>query len=551
MPSHIVHQGECLSSIAKRYGFADPMVIWTDAANKELHDLRGGDANVLYPGDVVVIPERGAAASGQAEKKSVVSRALENTTAPPPTRRLHLILRGARGQPLAERAFSLEVAGETLTGTTDAAGALVRDVPADAARARLDVERYGWDLDIAHLNPIANTPDEGVSGIVERLRNLGYMADPELEPVLPAAIRALMRFQADFGLPATGHADDDTREALEAAHKGEAAPAAKETLPRDEAAARAVAVVEALPAAPPLCATLVRKAKKAGANAVSPGTPNVLRPARKGTCGLCAHHEDCLDNDRNVLLAVAEMARRLDGDAAAFLGVIHLATGHTTSPRVKDPGSSAVGLLQLTPGAAAELGTSTEALADMCRLEQLEIAEAYFRAQKQAFPGADFRSTRDVALAVLEPAGLDPAHHLLGVSAAICDGPFFDDPGAGRIEVSDDMTAYFRAHRREATGRTIRSKDGQLLGVDERATYHTAMRGGEEIRVTRRQRAVYKRNPGLDRDGDGVLTRDDYGAAVDDLIAGCAKEACDKARALQAALPQEYQITVPGAAKRA
>ncbi|WP_438030758.1 peptidoglycan-binding protein [Sorangium sp. So ce233] len=547
MPSHIVRQGECLSSIAKRYGFEDPMVLWTDAANKELHDRRGGDANVLYPGDVVVLPERDATAPGAGERKGVLSLARETAAAPSPTRKLHLILRDAQGQPLAGRAFSLEVGGETLTGTTDAAGALVREIPADAARARLDVDRYRWDLDIAHLNPIANTPDEGYSGIVERLRNLGYMADPEFEPALPAAMRALRRFQADFGLPATGYADDDTRAALEAAHKGEVAPAAREALPAGEGAARAVNVVEALPATPPLCAALIRKAKKAGANAVSPGTPCVLRPARKGTCDLCARHDDCLDNDHNVLLAVAAMARRLDGDAAAFLGVIHLATGHTTSPRVRNPGSNAVGLLQLTPGTAAELGTSTEALADMCRIEQIEAAEAYFKAQKQACPGADFRQARDVALAVLEPAGLDPAQPILGVSAAICNGPFFDDPGAGRVEISDDMIAYYKAHRKEANGQTLRAQDGQLLGVDEKATYYTAMRGGEEIRVTRRQRAVYKRSSGLDRDGDGFVTRDDHGAIVGDLIAGCAKEACDRARALQAALPQEYQITVPGA----
>ncbi|WP_437518053.1 peptidoglycan-binding protein [Sorangium sp. So ce1099] len=546
MPSHIVHQGECLSSIAKRYGFADPMVIWTDAANKELHDRRDGDGNVLYPGDVVFIPARGATPPEKAEKKGFLSPALQTVAPPAPTRKLHLILRDARGQPLAGKAFALDVGGETLTGTTDAGGVLVRDVPADAVRAKLDVDRYRWDLDIAHLNPISSTPDEGYSGIVARLKNLGYAADPAFEPELHAAIRALRRFQADLGLPATGHADDETRKALEAAHKGEAAPAARKALP-PAGDARAVRVVGTLPATPALCTSLVRKARKAGANAVSPGTPNVLRPARKGTCHLCAHHEDCLDNDHNFLLAAGELAERLGADVAALLGVMHLATGHTTSPRVRNAGSNAVGLLQLTPGAAAELGTSTEALASMCRIEQLEVAEAYFEAQKQACPAADFREVRDVALAVLEPSGLDPAHDVLGVSAAVCSGPFFDDPGAGRIEISDDMTACFKAHRKDAAGQRVVSPDGELLGVDEKATYYTARKDGEEIRVTRRQRAVYKRSSGLDRDGDGFLTRDDYRVPVEELISGCAKEACDRARALKASPQKEYQIALPGA----
>ncbi|WP_437538977.1 peptidoglycan-binding protein [Sorangium sp. So ce726] len=539
MPSHTVHQGECLSSIAKRYGFSDPMVIWTDAANKDLHDRRDGDANVLYPGDVLFIPESGA--------RSVKKRGLPIAAAAASSaRKLHLFLRDPRGQPLAEQAFTLEVGGETLTGTTDAAGAIVREMPAEAAKARLDVGRYRWDLDIAHLNPIASTPDEGTSGIVERLRNLGYAIEPSAGSPLEAAVRALRRFQRDFGLPATGHADEETMRRLEAAHKGEAAPARE--VPAQAEGAPAVRLVEALPATPALCAALARKEGRARANAVSPATPNVLRPPRKGTCALCAQHEDCLDNDHNFLLATSEMARRLGGDAGAFVGVIHLVTGHTCSPSVKDPGSNAVGLLQIAPGTAAELGTSTASLAGMCRIAQLEVAEAYFEARKQAYPAADFSEIRDVALAVLEPDGLDPAHDLLGVSASICRGPFFDDPGAGRVEISDDVTAYYKAHRREAGGRSVISQDGELLGVDEKATYYTATKDGQEIRVTRRQRAVYKRSSALDRDGDGFVTRDDYRAVVEDLIAGCAKEACERARALQAVPPGEYEITAPGAA---
>jgi N-acetylmuramoyl-L-alanine amidase len=53
---HIVKQGECISSIADAHGFF-PDNIWNDAANTKLRGKRK-DPNVLYSGDVVVIPDK-------------------------------------------------------------------------------------------------------------------------------------------------------------------------------------------------------------------------------------------------------------------------------------------------------------------------------------------------------------------------------------------------------------------------------------------------------------------------------------------------------------
>ena len=44
---HKVRQGECISSIAIRYGFA-PDTIWQDGSNAALRSLRE-DKNVLHP----------------------------------------------------------------------------------------------------------------------------------------------------------------------------------------------------------------------------------------------------------------------------------------------------------------------------------------------------------------------------------------------------------------------------------------------------------------------------------------------------------------------
>src|SRR5579862_4427830 len=54
---HVVRQGECLSLIAARYGFADWRTLYDHPQNAALKRKRP-NPNVLEPGDVVAIPER-------------------------------------------------------------------------------------------------------------------------------------------------------------------------------------------------------------------------------------------------------------------------------------------------------------------------------------------------------------------------------------------------------------------------------------------------------------------------------------------------------------
>lgn len=542
MPNHTVHQGECLSSIAKRYGFADPKVIWDHASNQGIKEKRHGDSNVLFPGDVLFIPDRGAK---KVEKKSGGAHTFK---AKAPTKKLHLILKDSRDQPLAGKSYTLEMGSETLKGTTDGAGVLDREIPPDVKSAKLTVDKYHWDLDIGHLNPVLEAPDEGYSGIVERLKNLGYMGEQAAQSTIARIKTAVERFQEEHSLPATGKADPPTKQKIEQAHKGEATPQKKPAAPPPVAGNPKVKVVDSLPETPALCSTLAKqKKKKPPANAVAPTTPNVLKPARKASCALCEKHEDCLDNDYNFLLAVAEMSARLDGDATGFMGIMHFETGHSYSSSIKNKGSGATGLIQFMPSTAKGLGTTTETLGKMCRIEQLGYAEKYFKGQKRSYPKADYKTVRDVVLAVFEPIGLDPDHDILGVSASVCKGPFFDDAESGRVEVSDGMIAYFKAHKKDAKGKNVIKQDGAIIGVNGKKTYYTAKKGDRDVRVTGHQRDVYRGNSGLDKDKDGFLMRDDYPGIVDGLIKGCSKEACEKAHALQGQLPKDYEILTPGA----
>src|SRR6516164_3222898 len=56
MPRHTVKQGDCIMSIAEDYGFMWK-TIWNLDDNADLKQLRN-DPNILFPGDVVVIPDK-------------------------------------------------------------------------------------------------------------------------------------------------------------------------------------------------------------------------------------------------------------------------------------------------------------------------------------------------------------------------------------------------------------------------------------------------------------------------------------------------------------
>src|SRR4051812_33694555 len=57
MKKHVVEQGECLSSIAKAYGFSHWRIIYDDANNSAFRKKRP-NPNLVYPGDQICIPDR-------------------------------------------------------------------------------------------------------------------------------------------------------------------------------------------------------------------------------------------------------------------------------------------------------------------------------------------------------------------------------------------------------------------------------------------------------------------------------------------------------------
>ena len=76
---------------------------------------------------------------------------------------------------------------------------------------------------------------------------------------------------------------------------------------------------------------------------------------------------------------VEAMAQRLGTQPEYVLAVMSFETGGSFRPDVRNAaGSGATGLIQFMPGTARELGTSTEALARMRAVDQLQYVERYF-----------------------------------------------------------------------------------------------------------------------------------------------------------------------------
>lgn len=86
-------------------------------------------------------------------------------------------------------------------------------------------------------------------------------------------------------------------------------------------------------------------------------------------------------------------------------------TGRTFSPKVKNPGSSATGLIQFMEATARRLGTTTAALSQMTAENQLNFVWKYFNDYADRMNLKDW-DLGDTYMAILWPAGIGkPGNH--------------------------------------------------------------------------------------------------------------------------------------------
>jgi hypothetical protein len=211
MPNHVVKQGEYLALIAEKAGFRDALTVWNAPENAELRKRRQ-NPNVLYPGDVIFVPEK---------QQKTLSRSTDQHhvfVAKIDRLKLRVVLLDFDHRPLAGVPAILEVDGNKFELVSDSAGAYEQAVPRSAQHGRFRVEEFGIDfpLHIGELDPVEND-----SGWRARLINLGYYRGLLTDSGSVAEKFfgwALEEFQCDSDLKVTGIPDATTLARLKKLH---------------------------------------------------------------------------------------------------------------------------------------------------------------------------------------------------------------------------------------------------------------------------------------------------------------------------------------------
>jgi hypothetical protein len=215
MPSYLrVAQGECLSSIAEKYGFSDYKTIYNHPENADFRKLRP-NPNIICPKDEIYIPDlQQSEYNRSTDQKHTFVRKKSKVL-------LRMAIQDDDGIPVSGADYQI-FGEETISGVTGAGGLIQETIPADLERLTLQVtmrKKNGhvttrkWSLNLGHLDPV-----DTAAGIQARLNNLGYDSgevDGVIGPRTKSAIRA---FQKDESLTVDGIAGPHTQAKLQSVH---------------------------------------------------------------------------------------------------------------------------------------------------------------------------------------------------------------------------------------------------------------------------------------------------------------------------------------------
>ncbi len=208
MPEYIVQQGDCISSIAVQNGLTWQK-IWNHPKNSALKRLRD-DPNVLYPGDVVFVPdkENQDVACATEQRHRFIHKGVPAV--------LRLVLQDYDGKPRSDEPYVLDIDGKVISGKTDGDGKIEQRIPPNARQGTLKVgpeKSEIYALRLGHTDPATE-----LTGVQSRLNNLGYDCGP-VDGSLSAETKiALQAFQRKHGLEETGEPDEATQNKLKEVH---------------------------------------------------------------------------------------------------------------------------------------------------------------------------------------------------------------------------------------------------------------------------------------------------------------------------------------------
>jgi len=206
--TYTITQGDHLSGIAQKFGFANFETIWNHGNNQALKNKRK-DPHVLYPGDQLFIPDRNMKTVSVPTTKVHRFR----TTSKPLL--LRIALKDFDDKPIANTPCELDVEGKVQKLTTDGKGQIEAKIPKTAQKGTLRVPELDMEvpIKIGHLDPVEEDP-----GWLGRLINLGYHAGPVGDSDEELVRYAVEEFQCDHGLKVDGVAGPATQAKLKEVH---------------------------------------------------------------------------------------------------------------------------------------------------------------------------------------------------------------------------------------------------------------------------------------------------------------------------------------------
>lgn len=205
MANYTIKQGDCLSSIAAKYGLFWEK-IWNHPQNSQLKEKRK-DPYILYPGDVVFIPDK------EVKEEPAATEQRHRFRRKGIPEKLELIL-CLEGEPRRDEDFELEIDGKLTKGKTDGQGKVSIFIPPGARKGKIILVNTGEEfaLDLGCLDPLTE-----ITGVQARLANLGFHV--EISGKWDENSKeALKLFQKQNNLEPSGEIDETTRNKLKEVH---------------------------------------------------------------------------------------------------------------------------------------------------------------------------------------------------------------------------------------------------------------------------------------------------------------------------------------------
>jgi len=226
-------------SIAEENGFLCE-TLWNHPKNSRLKAKRG-DPNILMPGDVLHVPDRGEKKESagveqchnfkrkgipavvrvvlRRPKKAADEKIEHEATGPSEYKEPEL--KAVEDEPMADVPYAVYADGKLVKeGKTGGDGKIEAKIPPAARGARILLDPGTPKERTVDLNLRAMDPIEEASGICKRLNNLGFQCSPDAAENSVELASAIRAFQARHGLEETGRADGTTRSAIKDAYGG-------------------------------------------------------------------------------------------------------------------------------------------------------------------------------------------------------------------------------------------------------------------------------------------------------------------------------------------